>query len=98
MDAAAPRPHAIVSAILVAWISPDADGYFRVIHGALRHWHIRDGGNKKTAGSNQEPAVKARRDFCSTDFSPLHIEGHSPFSHRGISLSPVGSTGFPMRS
>jgi hypothetical protein len=53
---------------------------------------------QKTADPNQEAAVKARRDFCSADFSPLHIEDHSPFSHRRISPSPVGSTGFPMRS
>jgi hypothetical protein len=52
----------------------------------------------KTADPNQEAAVKARRDFCSADFSPLRIERHLPFSHRRISPSPVGSTGFPMRS
>jgi hypothetical protein len=55
-------------------------------------------GQQKTADPNQEAAVKARRDFCSADFSPLRIERHSPFSHRRISPSPVGSTGFPMRS
>jgi len=39
---------------------------------------------QKTAGPNQEAAVKARRDFSSADYSPLHIERHLPSSHRRI--------------
>jgi hypothetical protein len=50
-------------------------------------------GQQKTADPNQEAAVKRGEIFCSADYSPLHIERHSPSSHRGISPSPVGSTG-----
>ncbi len=91
-------PSAVVIPEVVVRVAADTDGDRCVFHDACWELAHQKPEQQKTADPNQEAAVKARRDFCSADYSPPRIERHSPFSHRRISPSSVGSTGCPVRS
>ena len=74
-------PRAVVVPEVVVRVAADADGNLRVVHSACGRGRTRNPvTQQKTADPDREAAVKARRDFCSADFSPLRIERHSPFT------------------
>jgi hypothetical protein len=54
----------------------------------------QESGKQKTAFPSGRAVIETRRDFCSADFSRCTSDDFRHPNHRGISPSPVGSTGF----
>ena len=77
--------------VKVAFIDCDAEGELAGafgVRGIPALFLMKDGEIIDSwTGYMPRAAVKARRDFSSADYSPLHIERHLPFSHRRISLA-----------
>ena len=72
----------------------DGGAHGRVMCG----WSHQEPGQQKSAVPIRKGASSSLERFLFGGFLPPHIGRLSPSSHRGISPSPVGSIGYPMRS